>query len=253
MLNNKTSAHSYMPMLGKKLLILIIFFAGVFFIPWKYVNWGKLEYSQPATITVRGEAKQQERSQVAQFSAGVNSVNDDKEAALNEVNSKIEALIDAVKTFGIPDEDIKTQSVNVHQNEERFYEEGREKYRPGQWRVSNTIEVKLRNVDKASGLADLLTKSGATNVYGPNFMVDNTQDVEVNLMDEAIANAKKRAEKAASASGRKLGKVLTVVEGASTSRVMPMMAMEAGGGGGPAIEPGSSTVSQTVTVTFELE
>jgi hypothetical protein len=73
------------------------------------------------------------------------------------------------------------------------------------------------------------------------------------LFDEAIKDAKTKAESMAKASGRKLGKVLNVTEGASSSGVYPMYdrAMGAGGVAAP-IEPGSQTVSKTVTVVWEL-
>lgn len=221
---------------------------GSLFLP----SWGRFELKTPRTVTVVGEARSQEKSQIAIFSAGVNAYNDDKNAAVNEVNKKVEAIITAVKEFGIVPGDIKTQSLNIYQNQEQYYEEGRQKFRPGQWNVGNTIEIKLRNVDQASGLAGLLTKSGANNVYGPNFTFDDTSEAATALFDAAIQNAKEKAMKVAAGSGAKLGKVLSVTESGASQQPMYRM-MEAGGGGGVPTEPGSGTVSKSVTVTFELE
>src|SRR3989344_432042 len=237
----------------QKIIAMVVFAfligVGSLFLP----SWGRFELKSPRTVTVVGEAKSQEKSQIAIFSAGVNAYNDDKNAAVNEVNKKDEAIITAVKEFGIAPGDIKTQSLNIYQNQEQYYEEGRQKFRPGQWNVGNSIEIKLQNVDQASGLTGLLTKSGANNIYGPNFTFDDTSEAATALFDAAIENAKEKAMKVAVASGATLGKVLSVTEAGASSQPVLYAKMEGGGGGGAPIEPGSGTVSKSVTVTFELE
>lgn len=222
---------------------------GSLFLP----SWGRFEFKPTRTVTVVGEAKSQEKSQIAIFSAGVNAYNDDKTAAVNEVNKKVEAIIEAVKEFGVTTEDIKTQSLNIYQNQDQYYEDGRQKYRPGQWNVSNTVEIKLRNVDRAASLAGMLTKGGATNVYGPNFTFDDTSEQSTALLDAAFKNAQEKAAKVAGSTGRKLGSVVSVTEAGAMQQSVPIYRMEGGGGGGGAVEPGTGTVSKTVTVTYELE
>jgi len=218
-------------------------------------SWGRIQFASPRTVTVVGEAKSQEKSQIAIFSAGVNAFNDDKNAAVSEVNKKVEAIIIAVKEFGVPAADIKTQSMNIYQNQEQYYDaEGRQKYRAGQWNVSNTIEIKLMDVDRASTLASILTKSGANNVYGPNFTFDDTSEQSTALLDAAYKNAQAKAEKVALSTGKKLGSVVSVTEAGASQQPVPYLRMEGGGGGGGgAVEPGSGTVMKTVTVTFELK
>ncbi len=241
---------------GKNALTLILAGAVLLgiglFLPWERVNWGELKLAPAETITVVGTAKTQERSQIASFTAGVSSINDDKEAAINEVNQKVALIIEAVKSFGISEADIQTQNLSIYQSEETFYEEVRQKQRQGQWRVSNSINITLRDIDQASELASLLTSSGATDVYGPNFRLDDTQEAESGLLDQAIANARGKAEIIAKASDGRLGKVISVSEGYQTARVYPVM-FEGGMGGGAPIEPGAETVSKTVTVVFELK
>jgi len=236
--------------------IFIVFglLAGAYFIPWQNINWGKIEMMPASSITVIGEAKTIQKNQIAQYTAGVSTVNDDKQTAINEVNNKTAALIGAVKNFGVAEEDIKTANLSVYQSEESYWEDGRQKSRKGQWRVSNSITIKLREVDEASALTDVLSQSGATNIYGPNFQMEDTEGAEIGLLGEAIKNAKEKAEKIAAESGKKLGEVISVNEGGSTSYPMPMIAYsERGGGGGAPVEPGSGTIYKSVTVIFELK
>lgn len=228
------------------LLILILF-------PFGNIKWGKIEWSPAEAVTVNGEAKTKIKNQIATFTAGVSAVNDNKSDAVKEVNQKVSKLLEVVKNFGIKEEDIKTQNLNYYQSEETYWDNGIQKQRLGQWRVNNSIDITLRNVDKASELADILASSGANNVYGPNFSFDDTGEAEKGLMDEAIKNARGKAEIMAKSSNRKLGKILNVSEGSGNGNIYPMYRSEGMGGGGADVLSGSGTVSKTVTVVFELK
>ncbi len=218
------------------------------------MNWGRVSLGSPEVVVVNGEAKSQESNQIASYTAGVDAVNDKKEDAVNEVNSKVDDLIKAMKDFGIEPGDIKTNNISIYQNEESYWDNGVQKSRKGQWRVSNSIEVTIRDLARASDLTGILTSSGATNVWGPNFRMDDTSEIEKGLFDAAIADAKEKAEIIAKSSGRKLGKIMSVAEGEMMNDISPMYAVRDGmGGGGASIEAGSSTVSKSLTVTFELK
>ncbi|HEX8923540.1 MAG TPA: SIMPL domain-containing protein [Patescibacteria group bacterium] len=236
------------------MVILVVLVSGAaFLLPWKNINWGKVQFQNAEVVNVTGEAKTQQTNQIASYTAGVDSVKDSKSDAVAEVNKKVAAIIDAAKTFGIPASDIKTQNISIYQNEETYYDNGVQKSRKGQWRVNNSVEITLRKIDKASELADLLTSSGATNVYGPNFRLDDTSATEKGLFDQAMKDARDKAEIIAKASGRNLGKVVNVTVGGATNNVFPMYAKEGMGGGGAPVEAGSGTVSTSINVTFELE
>jgi uncharacterized protein len=235
------------------LAVTIFFLAIIVLFPWSRIHWGSFTFTPAETITVTGEARSQERNQVATFNAGVTAVGDDKQVATEEVNQKMTEITEAVKNFGIPEKDIQTQNLNIFQMEEPITIDGRQRSEPGQWRANNTIAITLREVDRASELADILTGSGATEVYGPNFTVDETAEAEVELTNQAIVNATKKAEAMAAASNKSLGDVISIVEGSSGGGPILMEARGLGGGGGAPIEPGTSSVYQSVTVTFELK
>lgn len=231
------------------LVAVIVFLTALcLLIPWEHVNWGKISILPASTITVTGEAKQDELPQIVRFSASVTATNVDKQTAVNEVNTQMAKLIKSVKDFGIAAKDIQTQQVSVYQTkEERLSVKD-------VWQASNSISVTLRDITKVSDLADLLAASGATNVYGPNYSLDDTTQAQADLLAKAIDNAREKAQKIAVASQRKLGQVITVSEG-SSGYPGPLFA----GGGMMAeksstpVEPGTETVYQSVTVTFELK
>ncbi|RJR16236.1 DUF541 domain-containing protein [Candidatus Microgenomates bacterium] len=237
-------------------VLLLVFFvvAAVLFLPLNTVNWGTLHMAPAAVITVIGEADSQVTNQVATYTAGVSTINDNKDVAIAEVGQKVITLVEAVKASGIPASDIQTQNVSVYQQEEQYYEDGRQKSRPGQWRVSNNIDITLRNVEQAEQLTALLVQNGATNIYGPNFRLDDTKTVETELLELAIKNAQEKALKIAQSSDKTLGALISVTEGGAGQQAIPFVARDGmGGGGGGAVEPGTGSVSKTVTVTFEFK
>ena len=69
-----------------------------------------------------------------------------------------------------------------------------------------------------------------------------------------MADAKEKAGLMARSAGRKLGKVVGVSEG-NSGNIYPIyksVGLDLGGGGASA-EPGTSTISKTLTVSFELK
>jgi len=235
------------------IVILVILFLALFFLPINKIQWGKIQWLSPETVTVTGEATSVQKNQIATFTAGADAVNDKKETAVNEVNTKVEALISAVKNFGIAEADIKTQNLSVNQEETVYMDKGVQKTKKGQWRVSNSIAITLRNVDRASDLATLLASSGATNVYGPNFAFDNTTQSETDLFAAAMTNAKEKATLLAKASERKLGKVVNIVEGSGGVGYSPVSFDKLALSSSVPTQPGSGTVSKSLTVVFELQ
>lgn len=228
---------------------VIILFLLVFLLPLRNINWGKINIGQDTGITVTGEAKTQVKNQIASFTAGVNINKANKDTAVKEVNDKMTKLIEDIKAFGVKQEDIKTQGMSI--NESQNYET-----KAKEWYASNSIQITLRDVDKASSFADLLAKSGANNVYGPNLMLDESNSAEKTLYEEAMKDAKEKAESIAKVSGRKLGKVISVMDGGSVDYSRPyLMSAKDGLGGGVAapVEAGATTVSKSMTVVFEMK
>ena len=241
----------------KKIFLSSLIFIGILllacrFIPWDRVNWGKLELLPGSAITVAGEAKQDLSVQIARFTAAVTAEHKDKQAAIDQVNQKMTAIIKAIKDFGIEDKDIQTQTISVNQVDERSIRT----FSAGNysWQAGNSIEIILHDINQASALADLLNSTEATNINGPRFSVDDTQSAETDLLQAAIDNAREKGEVIAKASKRQLGKILTVTEqtGYIPAPVFRSADLETITPPTP-VEPGTETLTKTVSVTFELK
>lgn len=237
----------------KNTILTVGFILITLFFLFQFVTWGTIIMRPPQTITVSGVAESQEQNQVASFYAGASAVNNDKQAAIDEVNAKVEEVTAKIKEFGIPEADIQTQNMSVYQEQEQYTEGGAQRSRPGQWRANNALSIKLRDIGKASELVGLLAGSGLTDISGPNFSMDDTTKAQTALLTAAVDNAREKAELIAEQQNKRVYKVLTIVEGSSGGGVYPFaMDRSQGGGGGAPVQPGSTTVSTTVSVTFEI-
>ncbi len=245
--------------------------------------WGSLEMRPTSTITVNGIAKKDQVNQIASFTAGVESIEATKEDALNKANESMNQLISKVKQFGVREEDIQTEQATVYQETEyvtepmpmeiqavegsvdgsgvssMMYPRPSTKPRKGSWRANNSVSIKLREAKRAESLLAILNDSGANYVYGPNFTIDNAETAGDELLSEAVANARAKAESIATANKQKVGKIISLSEGGSYSPMysafetaMPMTAGMNKTITDANLEPGSSSTSKSVTVTFEL-
>ncbi|CAN5289193.1 SIMPL domain-containing protein [soil metagenome] len=242
------------------ILVLVV---TVSILPVDKINWGRISILPAATITVTGSAEGTQTNQMATFNATVSSTNSDKATAVNKTNTSMTALIASLKNFGIADADIKTESVNVYQmpvavpqTQTMMYPVPPQGTSNGDWQATNSITITLRDVSKASDLTDLLNKSGASNVYGPNLTVDPNSNNDSALLSKAVADAKAKAESIAKAGGQTLGKMINVQESGS-SYPMPMYAvtgmMKDSATLSAPVQPGTTNLSKSVTVVFELK
>lgn len=233
-------------------LTLIIFVA--------FFSLGVLKFASGYSnqITVLGVAKKDINNQIAEFTLTFNSEDKDKATAENRNNQKVKKLLADVKTFGIAESDITTDSLNVYQKQEDYYDskENRTKYKYTDWVFSQSIKIKIRDVAKVNDFTNLASRNETSNIYGPNFSVDTQNIDESEVYNLAFENARKKAENIAEKSGRTLGKAMYITEGAANSNPYPIFARSAnfqGGGGASADLPvGTSEVSKTLNVVFEL-
>jgi hypothetical protein len=205
---------------------------------------GKSDY-----ITVGGSAYGLSANEIATLNAGVTVINSDKAAAVKIMNERMDNIVASIKKFGIPAEDIKTSNYSIYQDQ--TWDPGTSRTVFGDWRANTSIDITIRNVDKASSLADLLSTLEVDNVFGPSFTTDNQNPNETKLLILAMENARVKAEQIARASGRSLGKMTSFIEGGSNA-IAPMYARGMGGGGGADLQPGSTEVGRSVTVTYIL-
>ncbi|MBU1970279.1 SIMPL domain-containing protein [Patescibacteria group bacterium] len=240
---------SKMPYLAWLAVFLLV--GWLFFLLIDQTGFGLSTVFARKSITVIGSANRSEMNQLATFNATVSSKNADKAQAVAQVTQKSEQLITDLKLFGIEDKDLKTQSINIYREQTPYLEDGVQKYRDGDWHASISVDITLRDIARAGDLTELLAQAETSNIWGPNFSLDESEPEKAELLSAAFNNARTKADSLANSMGLRVGRVLSVVEGSDSGPVYALREGGAGGGGG--LTPGSSNVSVILTVTFGLK
>ena len=206
-------------------------------------------------IFVSGTSNQDVSNQIADFSVTFTTENKDKAKAEVDNNSKVTKFLTEVKNFGVEEKDVTTQTLNVYQNQDSYYEGGVYKNKLGNWVYSQAISVKIRDISKVNDFVNLAGSNSSSNIYGPNFSVDAVNLDEKLIYQSAFENARLKAEGIAEKSGRKIGKAISISETTSSNYPIPMMSslkVQGGVGGGADLPSGSTNISKTLNVVFEL-
>jgi uncharacterized protein len=197
-------------------------------------------------ITVTGVGRVDTVPDEAQFSLGVVTKAQTARAALAANAERMRRLIAALKAAGVAERDIQTQDVSVGSD----YDETGE---TDSFRASNTVSVRIRDLDRAGTVLDAAARAGANNVYGPSLTRSNRESLEARALEDAVANARTCAEALAEAAGVELGRVTAITEAPAFAGPEPMFrAVDAAAAEAP-IEKGTQEIQATVTVTFAID
>lgn len=224
-------------------------------------------------ISVMGVGKASAPPDIARTSIGVEVRAADVQQATNDATARMNAVTQAIKTLGIADKDLRTHSFSIG-----FEQEPNPPPTPvpattstrgamataapspeqpatprGYYRVSNMLEVTIRDLSAVGRVLQAATAAGANNVWGINFEIDNTDSLKVQARALAVQRAQQAAAELAQLAGVRLGKVISVSEGEAGSQGGPMvMSMRAASDEVP-IERGEITVSYSVRVLYDVK
>jgi uncharacterized protein YggE len=202
-------------------------------------------------ITVVGVGKASGTPDVAHITIGVDTDSDSVQNAVESSRDRMTALLEALKAAGIADSDIRTTNYSVYTQQQPI--EGRATFTLT-YRVSNQVDVTVRDVDTLGDVLDQAVAAGANNIYGVSFSVEDTSKLEADARTKAIADAKARATSLAQLAGVEVGEVVSISEviGGGVQPLYRDAAMGMGGGGTP-IQPGELSVDMSVQVTFAIK
>ncbi len=208
------------------------------------------------SVTVLGRATVSGQPDVALIGVGVETLAANVGDAAAQNNAKMAAVLAKLKELGIADKDIQTSNFSI--NSERNY--GGDPTAPAQYRVSNMVQIKIRDLSKVGSTLDAAVSAGANQVWGVSFTIEDQSKLEAEARTKAVADAKSRAESLAKLADVELGPVLAVTEGGA---VMPVYY---GGGRGASgagevmmaaaptsISPGEVQVMYQVQITYGIE
>jgi uncharacterized protein len=198
-------------------------------------------------ITVTGVGHVDSVPDEAEFSLGITTKAGTAREALAANSDRMRRLIAALKAAGVAERDLKTQNVSVGPN----YEDDAE---PRGYTASNTVSVRIRELDRAGAVLEAAAQAGANNVYGPSLTRANREALEAQALEQAVENARKRAETLARAANVQLGRVTAIVETVDRGGYEPFAErLSAAPTSDVPIERGREEIAASVTVTFAID
>jgi uncharacterized protein YggE len=203
-------------------------------------------------ITVVGTGQASGTPDVATVNIGIDTQSSNVQQAVSDNRTKMNALLDALKGQGIADNDIQTSNYSVYTEQQQNSPGKTPTASALTYRVSNQVNVTVRDVSKLGDVLDTVVSAGANNVYGVSFSVADPSSLQGDARAKAMADAKVRAESLASLAGVGLGDVVSISE--VVNSVTPMYRAEAvaSGVGGTPIQPGTLDVSMSVQVSYAI-
>lgn len=204
------------------------------------------------SFSVTGEGTISVKPDVAIISAGIQAEALTVQAAQEKINSVINTVSTNTKKLGISDTDIQTTNYNVQPKYD--YSQGAQKITG--YQANTNLNIKVRDISKINSVIDTATTSGANQIGNVSFEINDKTQAENQARVKAVAEAKRKAEQAAQMAGFRLGKLINYSENfEGAPRPIPMASKALGntGGGTPtSVEPGSSEIKISVTLSYEV-
>jgi uncharacterized protein YggE len=202
-------------------------------------------------LSVSADASASRVPDIATLSTGVVTQAADANSALRANAEQMNKVMAAVKAAGIAERDIQTSGISIQP--QYRYAENQPPAITG-YQASNTVNLKVRDIGKLGKVLDALVASGANQVNGPNFEIDQPEAAYDEARRNALKKAQDRADMYAKTLGLRVRRIISISDGADFQppRPMPMMKMAMGEAMDSPVSPGETALSATVNVVFEL-
>lgn len=217
------------------------------------------------SISVNGKGEEVSIPNIATFSFSVSETDKQVAVAQEKATNRINTALDAIRTADIADKDIKTTSYNIEPKYE--YQQGvctQFRCPPGKsvligYDVSQSVEVKVRDIKKAGEIFSTIGSLGVDNINNLAFSIDEIETVKAAARAKAIDNAQAKAKELSKQLGVRLVRITSFYD--SSDDFSPYFY---GRGGdvalsavkeasvAPQIPTGEQKVTSTVTITYEI-
>lgn len=207
-------------------------------------------------ITVYGQGVVYIEPDIAYITLGYDNLDADPKKAQDGNTAAIDKILAAVKAAGIEDADIQTAQYSVYQE----YDYTNDKKEVTGYRVTNTIQVKVRDVAKAGDIIKAAYDAGSNLFSGITFDIIKRQESYIEALNIAMDRAEEKAQKLAEGSGRSVTGVINIVESPaysspynlSSSNYAYEQAAPKAGNTSDVISSGQLEIAAIVNVTYRL-
>lgn len=207
-------------------------------------------------LVVSGTATVRVKPTLVVVHLGVSHSSPRPSEAKNATEASIRKIAAAVKAAGVGEQDLQTTRFQLS----RGYNSRGE---PGWWQCSTQLELRIKEVDRASAVLEAALDAGANQVSHVDYTVEELQEVRAQARDEACKGAKSKADQYAKNFGLNLGAPISVTENApqnwgfyganrATQSMMEGDPAQSAAEAEQILSSGSVAVTLTVNVTYPL-
>jgi hypothetical protein len=204
-------------------------------------------------ITVTGSARVDAKADKVVWTLNAEFVSPTQSVAVTRVTSSVEEIVKYLNTGGISGDAIEFGSLSAYGQEE--YMNGSSTGRISSYRASRTVTVRTSDVETVKKLSTELGTLIAAGVnvsnYGPQYYVSKLSDLRPELLEQAVRDAKVRAEAIVAATGGKVGNAMSVRSG--PFQVTSPDSVDTSAGGFYDTSTIDKTITSTVTVVFKVK
>ena len=217
-------------------------------------NTGADAQGSPAGISVQGTGKIAGTPDTLTMSFGVSVTDDSVTAAVASAAESADAVIAALTSAGVAEDDIQTSNYSIHPQ----YNYRNDTQELVGYQVNNTVTAKVRDLDAAGAIIDDVAAAGGDTVIvsGVSFSIEDNEELVEAARAAAWEDANAKAEQLADLAGVTLGSPISIVETFSSPPVpirFDQVALSAVSDTVTPISPGTQQVAVTLTVEYEIE
>ena len=202
------------------------------------------------TVTVGASASVEAAPDLAVVRVAVEATAESAEEARSTVATAAERMRTALRDAGVPDENVSTEAFNVYPQ----YDYGDETRELVGYRAVHAYRVEVTPA-RAGEVVDTAVGNGASSVHGVSFTLSEEaqQELREEALTRAVENARADAETVATASGVSLGDVRSIsTSDGGSGGPLPFAEERSTDGASTTVEPGTVSVSASVTVVYDL-
>lgn len=210
---------------------------------------------EPTLVTVSAYAEARRPPDIATLSTGVVSLAPDADGAIGRNAKQMSRVVAALQAAGIASKDVQTSGISL--NPDYQYQASRAPRIKGYY-ASNTVNVTVRDIGRLGAILDALVVTGANQINGPAFDIEDKDAVLDEARAQALAKARARAEGYAKRLGLRIRRVVSIDETGGRGAPIPLYGRTAAVAQAAAIDasapvaPGENVFGLSLEVVYEL-
>ncbi|MGR3197279.1 MAG: SIMPL domain-containing protein [Paracoccus sp. (in: a-proteobacteria)] len=204
----------------------------------------------PSRLTVSGQGQSRVAPDMATVQLGVTTQAESAAEAMRLNSEQQSAVIEALRGAGVDEAQIQTSGLTL--NPLMTYPENQAPEVTG-YQASNIVSVRVTDLARTGEVLDAIVAAGANEINGITFSREDGAEALDQARQDAVADARRKAEVLAEAAGVTLGPIIALRDLPTVGGgPRPMMRMDAAMAESVPVQPGQVEMSSQVEIEYAL-